>query len=210
MDRAGLVGDDGPTHHGVFDISYLRHLPGMTMMAPKDENELRHMLKTAVYSGIPMALRYPRGAGYGVEMDAEIETLEIGRGELLLDGSDLCIIAIGSTVYPALEAAEALGRKGVSAGVVNARFVKPLDAELIKAVANKTGRLVTVEENALQGGFGTAVLEMLYDSGLQNVKVKRLGIPDRYIEQGSQAQLRKDVGIDAEGIAAAAEAFMQG
>jgi 1-deoxy-D-xylulose-5-phosphate synthase len=210
MDRAGLVGDDGPTHHGVFDISYLRHLPGLTMMAPKDENELRHMLKTAVCSGVPMALRYPRGAGYGVEMDAEISTLEIGRGELLLDGSDLCIIAIGSTVYPALEAAEALGRKGVSAGVVNARFIKPLDAELIKAVANKTGRLVTVEENALQGGFGTAILEMLYDCGLQNVKVKRLGIPDRYIEQGSQAQLRKDVGIDAEGIAAAAEAFLQG
>ena len=106
MDRAGLVGDDGPTHHGVFDISYLRHLPGLTLMAPKDENELRHMLKTAVYSGVPMALRYPRGAGYGVEMDAELCELEIGRGELLLEGSDLCIIAIGSTVYPALEAAK--------------------------------------------------------------------------------------------------------
>lgn len=208
MDRAGLVGDDGPTHHGVFDLSYLRHLPGLTMMAPKDENELRHMLKTAIYSGVPMALRYPRGAGYGVGMDAEVKELEIGRGELLLDGSDLCIIAIGSTVYPALEAAEALGRKGFSVGVVNARFVKPLDAELIMSVANKTGRLVTVEENALQGGFGSAVLEMLYDSGMQNVKIKRLGIPDRYIEQGSQAQLRKDVGIDAEGITAAAEEFM--
>jgi 1-deoxy-D-xylulose-5-phosphate synthase len=210
MDRGGLVGDDGPTHHGVFDISYLRHLPGLTMMAPKDENELRHMLKTAIYSGVPMALRYPRGAGYGVELDAEIKELEIGRGELLLDGSDLCIIAFGSTVYPALEAAEALGRKGISAGVVNARFVKPLDAELITSVANKTGRIVTVEENALQGGFGSAVLELLYDSGMQNVKVKRLGIPDRYIEQGSQAQLRKDVGIDAEGIALAVEAFIKG
>ena len=209
MDRAGLVGDDGPTHHGVFDISYLRHLPGLTMMAPKDENELRHMLKTAIYSGRPMALRYPRGSGYGVEMDAEVRELEIGRGEQLLDGSDLCIIAIGSTVYPALEAAEALGRKGISAGVVNARFIKPLDAELIQAVANKTGRLLTVEENALQGGFGSAVLELLYDSGLQHVKIKRLGIPDRYIEQGSQAQLRNDVGIDAQGIAAAAEAFMK-
>jgi 1-deoxy-D-xylulose-5-phosphate synthase len=157
-----------------------------------------------------MALRYPRGAGYGVELDAEIKELEIGRGELLLDGSDLCIIAFGSTVYPALEAAEALGRKGISAGVVNARFVKPLDAELITSVANKTGRIVTVEENALQGGFGSAVLELLYDSGMQNVKVKRLGIPDRYIEQGSQAQLRKDVGIDAEGIALAVEAFIKG
>jgi len=209
MDRAGLVGDDGPTHHGVFDISYLRHLPGLTMMAPKDENELRHMLKTAVYSGVPMALRYPRGAGYGVEMDDDVKELEIGRGELRQEGSDLCIIAIGSTVYPALEAAEVLGRKGFSVGVVNARFVKPLDAELIMSVANKTGRLITVEENVLQGGFGSAVLELLYDSGLQNVKIKRLGIPDRYIEQGSQAQLRKDVGIDAEGIAAAAELFLK-
>jgi 1-deoxy-D-xylulose-5-phosphate synthase len=209
MDRAGLVGDDGPTHHGVFDISYLRHLPGLTMMAPKDENELRHMLKTAVYSGVPMSLRYPRGAGYGVEMDAEIRSLEIGRGELLADGSDLCIIAIGSTVYPALEASEALRQKGISAGVVNARFVKPLDAELILSVARKTGRLITVEENALQGGFGSAVLELLHDNGLQDVKIRRLGIPDRYIEQGSQAQLRKDVGIDAEGIAVAAEDFLK-
>jgi 1-deoxy-D-xylulose-5-phosphate synthase len=210
MDRAGLVGDDGPTHHGVFDLSYLRHLPGLTMMAPKDENELRHMLRTAIYSGVPVSLRYPRGAGYGVEMDAEVRELEIGRGELLLDGSDLCIIAIGSTVYPALEAAEALGRRGFSVGVVNARFIKPLDAELIKSVANKTGRLMTVEENVLQGGFGSAVLELLYDSGMQQVKIKRLGIADRYIEQGSQAQLRKDVGIDAAGIAAAAETFLKG
>src|SRR6185369_11427922 len=124
MDRAGLVGDDGPTHHGVFDISYLRHLPGLTLMAPKDENELRHMLKTAVHSGVPMALRYPRGAGYGVVMDTDLKTLEIGKGELLKEGSDLFIIAIGSMVYPALQAAEALQRTGISAGVVNARFVK--------------------------------------------------------------------------------------
>ena len=209
MDRAGLVGDDGPTHHGVFDISYLRHLPGLTMMAPKDENELRHMLKTAVCSGVPMALRYPRGAGYGVEMDAEIATLEIGKGELLLDGTDLCIIAIGSTVYPALEAADALVRKGFSVGVVNARFIKPLDADLIKSVAATTGKIMTVEENALQGGFGSAVLELLYDCGMQNVAVKRLGIPDHYIEHGSQAQLRKDVGFDAAGIATAAEEFLK-
>jgi len=209
MDRAGLVGDDGPTHHGVFDISYLRHLPGLTMMAPKDENELRHMLKTAIYSGVPVALRYPRGSGYGVTMDDEVQALEIGKGELLLDGEDLCIIAFGSTVYPALEAAEALGRKGVRVGVVNARFVKPLDAGLITSVARKTGRIITVEENALQGGFGSAVLELLSESGLQTVKIKRLGIPDRYIEHGSQAQLRKDVGIDADGIAVAAEGFLK-
>lgn len=209
MDRAGLVGDDGPTHHGVFDISYLRHLPQMTLMAPKDENELRHMLKTAVYSGIPMAMRYPRGAGYGVELDSELKALEIGRGEELLDGKDLTIIAIGATVYPALQAAESLRKQGVDTGVINARFIKPLDAELIMTAARGTGRVITVEENALQGGFGSAVLELLYDNGLQNVKIKRLGIPDHFIEHGSQAQLRKDVGIDSEGIAAAAMDFMK-
>lgn len=209
MDRAGLVGDDGPTHHGVFDLSYLRHLPGITVMAPKDENELRHMLKTAIYSGVPIALRYPRGAGYGVKLDSELKCLEIGKGEELLDGDDLTIVAVGATVYPALQAAEALRVKGISAGVINARFVKPLDAELILAVARRTGRMMTVEENALQGGFGSAVLELLYDNNMQDVKVRRVGIPDHYIEQGSQAQLRKDVGIDAEGITAAAVEFMK-
>ncbi len=209
MDRAGLVGDDGPTHHGVFDLSYLRHLPELTLMAPKDENELRLMLKTAIYSDLPMALRYPRGAGYGVEIDPDLKTLPIGIGEELLDGKDLTIIAIGATVYPALQAAETLRQRGIEAGVVNARFVKPLDAGLILSVARRTGQVITVEENALQGGFGSAVLELLYDNGLQNVRVKRLGIPDHYIEQGSQAQLRKDVGIDAEGIAAAAADFMK-
>jgi len=207
MDRAGLVGDDGPTHHGVMDYSYLRHLPGITLMAPKDENELQHMLKTAIYSGSPMALRYPRGTGYGVEIDKDISTLEIGKGEILLDGSDLYIIAIGSTVYPALQAAELLKMNGISAGVVNARFVKPLDAHLIISVANKTGKIITVEENLLQGGFGSAILELLSDNKLQDIKIKRLGIPDSYVEQGSQAQLRKDLAIDAEGIAIAADKF---
>ncbi len=209
MDRAGLVGDDGPTHHGAFDLSYLRHLPGITVMAPKDENELRHMLKTAVYSGQPVALRYPRGAGYGVALDHELKLIEIGKGEQLLDGSDLTIIAIGATVYPALQAADALRQKGISAGVVNARFVKPLDAELILSAARTSGRVLTVEENALQGGFGSAVLELLYDNNLQDVKVRRLGLPDHYIEQGSQVQLRKDVGIDSEGITAAALEFVK-
>ncbi len=209
MDRSGLVGDDGPTHHGVFDLSYLRHLPGITLMAPKDENELRHMLKTAIYGGSPMALRYPRGSGYGVDMDTDLATLEIGKGEQLVDGDDLCIIAIGSTVYPALQAAEALKQKGISAGVVNARFVKPLDADLILSVARKTGRIITVEENALQGGFGSAVLELIFDNSLSDVRIKRLGIPDYYVEHGSQAQLRKDLGIDAAGIALAAEEFLR-
>lgn len=209
MDRAGLVGDDGPTHHGVFDLSYLRHLPNMTLMAPKDENELRRMLKCAIYSDVPIALRYPRGAGFGVELDRDIPALEIGRGEQLLEGRDVTIIAIGSTVYPAVQAAEKLVKLGVCAGVINARFVKPLDADLILAAARSTGRVITVEENALQGGFGSAVLELLNDNQLQDVRVKRLGIPDHFIEQGSQAQLRMDVGIDAEGIAAATLEFLK-
>lgn len=209
MDRGGLVGDDGPTHHGVFDFSFLRHLPGLTLMAPKDENELRHMLKTALSLNAPVALRYPRGAGYGVELDQELKVLPIGTGELLRDGNDLTIVAIGSTVMPALQAAERLASQGINAGVINARFVKPLDAELILAQGRRTGRIITVEENALQGGFGSAVLELLQDNGADQVKVKRLGIPDRYIEQGPQAQLRKDVGIDAEGIETAAQAFVK-
>ncbi|NVN92354.1 MAG: 1-deoxy-D-xylulose-5-phosphate synthase [Desulfuromonadales bacterium] len=209
MDRAGLVGDDGPTHHGVMDYSYLRHLPGLTLMAPKDENELRHMLKTAVCSGVPITLRYPRGAGQGVALDRDLKILEIGRGEVLREGSDLCIIAIGSTVYPALQAAQTLHVQGISAGVVNARFIKPLDAELILSVAGSCGRIMTVEENVLQGGFGSAVLELLNDNAMQHVRIKRLGIPDRFVEQGSQARLRQDLGIDAEGIAAAARLFLK-
>jgi len=209
MDRAGLVGDDGPTHHGVFDISFMRHLPGLTFMAPKDENELRHMLKTALELKAPVALRYPRGAGYGVPLDKKMECLPIGKGELLREGTDLTIVAIGSTVMPAVKAAEQLAEQGISVGVVNARFIKPLDADLILGQAKATGRIVTVEENVLQGGFGSAVLELLQDNNMSQVRIKRLGIPDQYIEQGTQAQLRKDVGIDAEGIATAAQAFLK-
>lgn len=208
LDRGGLVGDDGPTHHGVFDLSYLRHLPGMHLMAPKDENELQHMLKTAICSDLPIALRYPRGAGYGVTMNQELKCLEIGKGELLEEGSDLAIVAIGATVRPALEATQMLLGKGIRAAVINARFVKPLDRELILEWTKKTGCVVTVEENALQGGFGSAVLELLADEGLTDVRVKRIGIPDRYIEHGTQAQLRADLGLDAAGIAATVEAFM--
>jgi 1-deoxy-D-xylulose-5-phosphate synthase len=208
MDRAGLVGDDGPTHHGLFDISFMRHLPGLTFMAPKDENELRHMLKTALDLKAPVALRYPRGAGYGVVLDEKIQALPIGKGELLRDGTDLTIVAIGSTVMPSVKAAEELAGHGIQAAVVNARFIKPLDADLILGQARATGRIVTVEENVLQGGFGSAVLELLQDNGMSQVKVKRIGIPDQYIEQGTQAQLRTDVGIDTEGIVKAVQAFM--
>ncbi|HEX8960916.1 MAG TPA: 1-deoxy-D-xylulose-5-phosphate synthase [Geobacteraceae bacterium] len=210
LDRAGLVGDDGPTHHGVFDLSYLRHLPEMTVMAPKDENELQHMVKTAIYADHPIALRYPRGNGYGIPMDQEPAILPIGKGEVLAEGDDLAILAIGVTVYPAVEAAALLKEKGIRAAVVNARFVKPLDRELILGWARRTGHLVTVEENALQGGFGSAVLELLEEERVTGAKVKRLGIPDRFIEQGPQSQLRKDLGLDAAGIAATVEAFLTG
>ena len=201
MDRAGLVGDDGPTHHGVFDLSFTRHLPQMTVMAPKDENELRRMLKTAVNSGVPISLRYPRGAGFGVDLDKDIEELPIGSGERLSGGRDVAIIAIGTTVYPALEAATLLEKDGIGVTVVNARFVKPLDRELILSVARECGAIVTVEENALQGGFGSVVLELLSAERITGLKVKRIGIPDRFIEHGTQAQLRSMLGLDAAGIA---------
>lgn len=208
LDRGGVVGDDGPTHHGVFDLSYLRHLPGMTLMAPKDENELRHMLKTAVSHDGPIALRYPRGAGCGIPLDQELREIPIGTGEILAEGDDVAIIAIGITVLPALEAARTLAEKGIRATVINARFVKPLDREMILQAARRTGCIITAEENALQGGFGSAVLELLADEGVTGVRVKRLGIPDRFVEQGPQQQLRADLGIDAAGIAAATEAFL--
>jgi 1-deoxy-D-xylulose-5-phosphate synthase len=208
LDRAGLVGDDGPTHHGVFDFSYLRHLPGMTVMAPKDENELRHMIKTAVYSDRPIAVRYPRGAGYGVATDCSLNTLEIGQGEILAEGGDVVLVAIGLTVYPCIDAARLLNERGIQASVINARFVKPLDSKLILGEALRTGNLVTVEENALQGGFGSAILELLEQERVAGVRVKRLGIPDRFIEHGSQAQLRKDLGLDAAGIASAVQSFL--
>jgi len=208
MDRAGLVGDDGPTHHGVFDLSFTRHLPQMTVMAPKDENELRRMLKTAVNSGIPISLRYPRGAGFGVAQDIDIHELQIGVAERLSAGKDVAIIAIGSTVYPALAAAKLLENAGISTTVVNARFVKPLDCELILSVANECGIIVTVEENALQGGFGSAILELLAGEQITGLKLKRIGIPDRFIEHGTQEELRQMLGLDAEGIAVTVKNFL--
>jgi len=208
LDRAGLVGEDGPTHHGVFDIAYLRHVPNMVLMAPKDENELQHMIKTAVEYPGPTAVRYPRGTGYGVPMDQELKQLEIGKAELLMDGTDVAIISIGNMVYPAMEAAKRLAGDGISATVVNARFVKPLDGELILRVAKKTGRVVTVEEHALMGGFGSAVLESLDAAGMTGVKSLRIGLPDAYIEHGTQALLRKKYGLDADGIYSSVREFV--
>jgi 1-deoxy-D-xylulose-5-phosphate synthase len=208
LDRAGLVGEDGPTHHGAFDIAYLRHVPNMVVMAPKDENELQHMIKTAVEHQGPTAVRYPRGTGYGVPMDQELKKLEIGKAELLMDGNDVAIIAIGSMVYPSLAAAKRLATDGITAAVVNARFVKPLDAELILALAKKTCRVVTAEEHALLGGFGSAVLECLDASLMTGVKTLRIGLPDAYIEHGAQKVLRQKYGLDADGIYAKIRDFV--
>ena len=210
IDRAGVVGSDGPTHHGLFDISYLRHLPNMTLMAPKDENELQHMIQTALEHDGPAAVRYPRGNGVGVPLDQTFQALPIGRGELLREGSDGALIAIGTMVYPAMEAAELLAAEGLDLAVMNARFVKPLDRELILALAADTGRLFTVEENVLQGGFGTAILELLEEEGLDRVPVTRYGCPDRFIEQGEQSELRAALGLDATGIAAGVRLAIRG
>jgi 1-deoxy-D-xylulose-5-phosphate synthase len=208
LDRAGLVGEDGPTHHGVFDLAYLRHLPNMVIMAPQDENELQHMIKTAVEYAGPVAVRYPRGTGVGVPMDQELKALEIGKAEALRDGSDLVILAVGNMVHPSLEAADRLKAEGISVAVVNARFVKPLDEELILQAARKTGRVVTVEEHALAGGFGSAVLECLESNGLAGIKTHRIGLPDAFIEHGTQKVLRRKYGLDAEGIYASAKEFL--
>lgn len=199
MDRAGIVGEDGPTHHGVFDIAYLRHIPNMVIMAPKDENELQHMLYTAVNHNGPIAIRYPRGEGMGVSLDRDLKRIEIGKGEIILDGDDVAIIAIGNTVYPALDAAARLREEGISAAVVNVRFAKPLDKDLIIGIAQRVKGIVTVEEHVLEGGFGSAVLELISEVDIK-AKVKRLGLPDKYIEHGTQKILRQKYGIDSDGI----------
>ncbi|MBC7961382.1 MAG: 1-deoxy-D-xylulose-5-phosphate synthase, partial [Steroidobacteraceae bacterium] len=203
LDRCGVVGNDGPTHHGAFDLSYLRHLPNLTLMSPKDENELQHMLATAINLGSPAAVRYPRGNGYGVALDQTLVPIQVGRAEVLREGSDAAILALGTMVRPALEVAQLLEMEsGISLSVINARFIKPLDDELILKLAQKHGCLITIEENALQGGFGTAVLELLEERGLADVRVLRLGYPDSYIPQAEQHELREMLGLDSAGIAA--------
>jgi 1-deoxy-D-xylulose-5-phosphate synthase len=204
LDRSGIVGEDGPTHHGLFDLSYLRSMPNMVVMAPKDENELQHMLKTAVDHNGPAAVRYPRGNVIGVELDEELKALEIGKGELLRPGKDLVIVGIGSTVQSAMEAARRLDSEGIEAAVINARFVKPLDRELIMTWAKRTGRVITVEENMLQGGFGSAVLEMFEEESFFPRALKRLGVNDIFVPHGSQAILRNLCSIDTDAIENAA------
>jgi 1-deoxy-D-xylulose-5-phosphate synthase len=202
MDRAGLVGDDGPTHHGAFDISYLRCLPNIVLMAPRDEAMLLHMLRTALlYDDGPIALRYPRGAALGVPLPAEPAPIEIGTGELLREGSRVALIGYGTGVEKSLEAADLLAAEGVEVTVADARFAKPLDAALLAQLAAEHELLVTVEEGVLAGGFGSAVLEALSDSGLEMPRVLRVGLPDRYVTHGKPALLHREVGFTGKAIA---------
>ena len=206
MDRAGLVGEDGPTHHGVFDISLFRMIPDVTVMAPADENELQHMLATAFACGLPALLRYPRGRGFGVSMDPEPKALPLGKGRLLSRGTDVNFLAIGNRVHPALKAAQLLKALGIDAGVADMRFIKPLDTELLKDLV-RSGPVITVEDNALSGGFGSAVLEYLNSAAI-DARVLRLGIPDAYVEQGKPEELYNDIGLTPGKIAASAAEWL--
>ena len=208
IDRGGIVGDDGPTHNGTFDLSYLRHIPNLVVMAPKDGHELRCMLRTAVSYNGPVALRYPRGSVADNMENPEATNIAIGSGEVLKEGDDILIIAAGNMATPSVEASQLLEQAGVRACVINARFIKPLDIELISDRAKNIKHILTVEENAVSGGFGSAVLEELTQSGTGWIKFKMLGIPDRFIEQGPQGLLRKQLGLDAEGIAREALALL--
>jgi 1-deoxy-D-xylulose-5-phosphate synthase len=200
IDRAGIVGDDGPTHNGSFDISYLRHIPNLIIMAPKDGYELRCMLKTALSLDKPVAIRYPRGAVIDNPEDDELINVPVGKSEVLKEGDAVLIIAIGNTVTPVVNASQLLSDAGIAACVINARFVKPLDIELISNRAREIRHIITVEENAVSGGFGSAVLEEITKAGVEGIKFKILGLPDIFIEHGPQSLLRKDLGLDAEGI----------
>ena len=198
LDRAGIVGEDGKTHQGTLDLSYLSCIPNLAVSAPRDENELGHLLYTATRYGSPMAIRYPRGSGLGVTIDEKFKELLIGKGEVLKSGADLTIIAIGSTVATAMGTAWLLNNKGIDCAIVDARFAKPLDSELILETVSKTKRLVTIEENVLTGGFGSAVLSLL--SSMAGIRALRIGIPDEFVEHGSQEILRANYSLDAEGV----------
>jgi 1-deoxy-D-xylulose-5-phosphate synthase len=208
LDRAGFAGDDGRTHHGVYDLSYLRCLPNMTVMAPKDENELRHMLRTAMdHADGPVAIRYPRGAGVGADTSEPLHALPIGRGEILREGDDIALLAVGSMVMPTLGAADLLAAKGIRATVVNGRFVKPMDEALITRLAERCGAIVTVEESSAVGGFGSGVLEVLSAHGLR-IPTRVIGVPDRVWDHASQARLREMAGLSPHAIAEAATALL--
>ncbi|KPL19931.1 MAG: 1-deoxy-D-xylulose-5-phosphate synthase [candidate division Zixibacteria bacterium SM23_81] len=201
IDRGGLVGEDGPTHHGVLDLSMLRQIPNMIVMAPGNEDELRHMLKTAIhYEEGPVALRYPRGPGVGVPLSSRLHLIKIGTWETLRQGSDAAILAVGSMVRPALEAAQLLSKNSVEVSVINCRYIKPLDTNILRDVASRYSHVLTVEENILNGGFGAAVLEFMETEGLEETRVIRMGLPDRFIEQGSRNVLLSQLELDEQGI----------
>lgn len=211
LDRAGIVGDDGYTHHGVFDYAYLRSMPQMTIMAPKDENELRHMLNTALSFDGPITIRYPRGSGVGVDCSEALQQLSIGKGEVLREGEGVCLLAIGSMVAVALQAADVLAEQGIKAGVINLRFAKPLDEELLVQAAKKYSKLVTLEEGVVAGGVGSAVLELLNNKGLlQTTQVLNLGIPDEFVPHGDKKYLFRDIGLDLDSIIAKITALVKG
>ncbi len=203
IDRAGIVGEDGYTHQGAFDVSFMRHIPGMTLMAPKDEAELYSMMHTALQHPGPCAVRYPKSPGTGVEVRYPPEPVEIGRAEVIRDGRHCAIFALGPMVWPALEASRILSARGVSCAVVNARFVKPLDTSMLTQYATCTGVIVTCEDAALLGGLGSAALEALAQEGMSGVSVVRMGIPDRFIEHGRRDAILVQLGLDARGIATA-------
>ena len=205
IDRGGIVGEDGPTHQGLFDLSYLRSLPNMVVMAPRDENELRHMLNTAIYHKGPIALLYPRGTAVGVKLDTRLHTVPIGKAEILKKGDDVLILAIGRSVQEALKARTRLKKRGIWATVVDGRFVKPLDSEGIVSLALGVPRIVSVEENMRQGGFGSAVLECSSDAGLTDIAMHRIGIGDTFVEHGDPQLLRSRYGVDATAIVQAAQ-----
>lgn len=200
IDRSGIVGDDGPTHNGAFDISYLRHIPNLVFMMPKNGRELKDMLHFAFQYNGPAAIRYPRGKTTPEFLETPGNSISLGKAEILTEGTDLAIIALGNMVEPSLEAARMLAQTDVRATVVNGRFIKPLDKELLKELSSRTNKFLTVEENALQGGFGSAVLEYLADIGVAGLQVRRIGLPDRFVEQGSQDNLRRELGLSPEGI----------
>ncbi len=206
LDRAGLVGEDGPTHHGVFDFAYSRMIPNMVVMAPGDENELQHMLKTALSQNMPASIRYPRGPGEGVPLDNEFKTLPIGKGVVLKPGQEVYLLAIGSMVHPALKAAAIIEKEGIPCGVVNMRFVKPIDTELLNQLRQQTQNFVTIEEHVLAGGFGSAVMEAMEGA---DIRIHRIGIPDKFIEHGPQNVLRDLVGLSPEKIAQSTLEFLK-
>ncbi|MGB2687410.1 MAG: 1-deoxy-D-xylulose-5-phosphate synthase [Desulfobacterales bacterium] len=208
VDRGGIVGEDGATHNGVFDLSYLRSLPNMVVMAPKDENELCRMLATAIAHNGPIAIRYPRGTAEGEKLENQDVPIPIGKGEVLKKGDDVLIFAIGRSVNEALSAHAMLKKHNISATVVNCRFVKPLDAELIGSLSRKIPRIITIEENVRQGGFGSAVLECLADQEITGFRLKCIGIPDTFVEHGAQEFLRSKYCVDASAIFNAAKKLM--